>query len=205
MVVWLHVRVGMSRSIANTILQAIQLIISLTLHLVEAALLSSGISVTLSGIKLPRDVHTAYGLHCMEPDLIRTACCPECFTLFSRPIPWKCDWKASPRSRPCNTELWKVQNAKHGPKWIPKCLYTTQSFDSWLQVFLSRRDIENSLEESFYQRTNQPPAAWGADMNDIQDSPAWTDLHGFFQSPFHLVFGIYVDWFNPFTNWQLLD
>lgn len=37
-------------------------------------------------------------------------------------------------------------------------------------------------------------------MTDIQDSPAWSDLHGFLQSPYHLSFGIYVDWFNPFTN-----
>jgi hypothetical protein len=37
-------------------------------------------------------------------------------------------------------------------------------------------------------------------MNDIQDSPAWDDLQGFQQSPYHLLFGIYIDWFNPYTN-----
>ncbi|KAF8221547.1 hypothetical protein L208DRAFT_1032324, partial [Tricholoma matsutake] len=37
-------------------------------------------------------------------------------------------------------------------------------------------------------------------MNDIQDSPAWDDLQGFLQSPYHLIFGIYIDWFNPYTN-----
>jgi hypothetical protein len=36
-------------------------------------------------------------------------------------------------------------------------------------------------------------------MCDLQDSPAWQDLTGIFSTPHHLVFGIYVDWFNPFT------
>jgi hypothetical protein len=47
---------------------------------------------------------------------------------------------------------------------------------------------------------NHPPAAFGADMHDIQDSPAWQDLTGLFPTPYHLVFGIYIDWYNPFTN-----
>jgi len=25
-------------------------------------------------------------------------------------------------------------------------------------------------------------------------------LTGFFSTPYHLVFGIYIDWYNPFTN-----
>ena len=79
-------------------------------------------------------------------------------------------------------------------------MYTTQSFDSWLRFFLSRRIIVDSLQESFHRRTNHPPAAYGADMTDVQDSLAWRDLLGVFQSPFHLMFGIYIDWFNPLTN-----
>ncbi|KAF8229787.1 hypothetical protein L208DRAFT_1284806, partial [Tricholoma matsutake] len=35
---------------------------------------------------------------------------------------------------------------------------------------------------------------------NIQGSPAWNDILGFFQSPYHLLFGIYVDWYNPHTN-----
>ncbi|KAG9226079.1 hypothetical protein CCMSSC00406_0004990 [Pleurotus cornucopiae] len=37
-------------------------------------------------------------------------------------------------------------------------------------------------------------------MWDIYDSPAWESLRGFLLSPYHLVFGMYVDWLNPFTN-----
>jgi hypothetical protein len=200
LVAWLHIRAGVSRSVANLILQGIQVILTTTFTLVQVALLSSGVRIKLSEIELPRDVHTAYQLHCTEPKIIRTACCPKCYSLFPQPIPWCCQWKASPRSRRCNTELWKSQNTPKGPKWVPHCLFTTQSFDSWLQLFLSCRIIEDSLIETFQHHRNNPPAAFGAEMTDIQDSPAWGDLHGVLQTPYHLTFGIYVDWFNPFTN-----
>ena len=200
LVVWLYIRAGVSRSVANIILQSFQLIILTTFLLVETALLTSGINVKLSNIQIPKDVRTAYTHHFPEPDIIRTACCPSCFSLYSQPIPLKCQWKESPRSRPCNTELWKHQNTRKGPKLIPRRFYTTQSFDSWLQFFLSRQVIEDSLVQSYNRCMNHPQAAFGTDMHDVHDSPAWRDLTGFFSTPYHLVFGIYIDWYNPFTN-----
>ena len=117
--VWLHLRAGVSRSVANATLQAIHLIISTTLQLVEVALFSTGINVKLPNIRIPRDIRTAYTKQCPEPDIIRTACCPTCFSLYSTPIPYKCQWKESPRSRPCNTDLWKEKNTSKGPKMVP--------------------------------------------------------------------------------------
>ena len=200
LVVWLHLRACVSRSTANKVLKAIQFILSATLHLIELALFSAGFNVKFSDIDIPRDVRTTYRLHCIEPEIIRTACCPKCFSLIPRPIPWRCQWKASPRSQPCNTELWKVQNTQKGLKWVPRCLFSTQSFDSWLSFFLSRQVIEKALDETFRQQTNCPQAPFGADMCDIHDSPGWKDLFRFSQSPYRLIFGIYVDWFNPYTN-----
>lgn len=200
LVVWLHVKVGVSRSVANKLLQALQLILTTFLQLLEAALLSFGITMKLSDLKIPHDVRTAYQLHFTEPDIIRTACCPKCFSLIPRPIPWQCQWRASPRSRPCNAELWKTQNTRSGPKMVPRSLYTTQSFDSWLKTFLSRKIIEDGLKETFCQYINNPPTAFGGTMKDIHDSPAWKNLQAYLLSPYHLVFGIYVYWFNPFTN-----
>ena len=127
--VWLHV--------ANTILRAMALIISITMQLVEASLRSSGILVNLSNFDIPRDVRTAYSLQFLEPDIIQTACCPTCFSLYSQPILWKCQWKETRRARPCNTDLWKERNTPHGLKMIPRRLYTTLSIDSWLKYFLS--------------------------------------------------------------------
>ena len=65
--------------------------------------------------------------------------------------------------------------------------------------FLSCQIIEDALDESFQQRRNST-AALGGDMNDVHDSPAWRDLTGLFSTARHLVFGLYIDWFNPFTN-----
>ena len=142
------------------------------IQLIEITLCSSGVYVKLSGLELPRDVRTAYKQNFSEPDIIRTACCPSCFALYSAPVPLKCQWKESPRSRPCNTDLWKSQNTSKGPKLIPRRLYSTQSFDSWLRFFLSRQVIEEALDESFRKRTNNT-AAFGGDMHDVHDSPAW--------------------------------
>ena len=172
LVIWLHLRVGISRSAANTILQAIQFIISTMIQLIEVALSSRGIFIKLPKFKLPLDIHSAYGQNFPEPDIIRTACCPSCSALYSAPIPLKCQWKESPRSRACNTDLWKSQNTSRGPKLVPRRLYSTQSFDSWLHFFLSHQIIEDAIDESFRQRRNST-AALGGDMHDVHDSPAW--------------------------------
>jgi hypothetical protein len=37
-------------------------------------------------------------------------------------------------------------------------------------------------------------------MNDVHDSPTWSDLTGLFSTACYLVFGLYIDWFNSFTN-----
>ncbi len=101
---------------------------------------------------------------------------------------------------PCNTELWKKQNTQHGKKWVPQCLYTTQSFDAWLKFFLSRKVIEDSLKSTSSQRNNRAFAPFNSDMAECtrlscMEGYSWTE-----DSPYNLTFGIYIDWFNPFTN-----
>lgn len=81
---------------------------------------------------------------------------------------------------------------------IPRLLYCTQSFKSWVTWFLSRPAIENALEKTFLQPA---PTQFNA-MRSIQDSPAWQALRGFLRTPYDLVFAIYIDWLNPFTNKQ---
>ena len=201
--VWLHVKGGISRSRANIILQAVQLIVSAVISLLELSLLAAGITVNIPALKVPRDVRTAYRHYFSEPAIDRTVCCPKCFSIFLgnyADMPRKCTWRSSPRSRPCNTELWEKQNTQKGKKWVPRCLYTTQSFDDWLQFFLSRKSVEDSLCLTSTQRKARAFAPLGADMTDVQDSPAWKDLHGPEDSPYNLSFGMYIDWFNPYTN-----
>jgi len=37
-------------------------------------------------------------------------------------------------------------------------------------------------------------------IHDIHDSPAWNTFRPYLQSCYHLVFALYIDWFNPFSN-----
>ncbi|KIK53637.1 hypothetical protein GYMLUDRAFT_250223 [Collybiopsis luxurians FD-317 M1] len=38
-------------------------------------------------------------------------------------------------------------------------------------------------------------------MQDVYDSPAWQEhLRNYLHTPYHLVFAVYVDWFNPLGN-----
>lgn len=201
-VVWLHTHGHISCSVANKTLRAIQYFLSTLLLLIQVALVSFGFNVSLSTIHIPNDVHSAYQTFCPEPDFICTVCCPKCFSLF--PVtasgfgPSRCTWKESPRAKACNTELYEVKQQSNGLKKIPKMQYTTQSFKSWLKFFLSREIIETSLKNTFHN--NQNAVLFGGEMQDIHDSPGWQDLYRSATSPRDLQFGIYVDWFNLFTN-----
>ncbi|KAL1660029.1 hypothetical protein GGF50DRAFT_64061, partial [Schizophyllum commune] len=187
-VLWLHLKVGVSRDVANCVLRVIHCIVSATLLLVTTSLRSANIRVRFTPpLDIPRDVRTLYTREMLEPVIIRTACCPKCFYLYTGNLPYRCEQKESRRSRrTCNTELWAVRQTRHGPKWVPRRLYSVQCFDSWLRWFLSRETIDDALNAS-YQHT----------LNNV---PAWRDIHGQLRSPYHLVFSVYADWFNPFTN-----
>ncbi|KAF9043561.1 hypothetical protein BDZ89DRAFT_943643 [Hymenopellis radicata] len=197
LVIWFNLKAGISRDHANTLLRALQFIIATLLHTLSIALRTApGFNATIPTFHLPRDLRTAYNHDDLDPTIIRTICCPGCYSLMPKPVPWKCQWRESPRSRPCGETLWRLQRTPHGTKWVPKCCYNTQDFESWLQFFLGRREIEEQLEKVFMKDS----AGFGADMHDIHDSPAWKDLQDFLKDRYHLVFGFYIDWFNPYTN-----
>lgn len=186
----------MSREAANIILKAIHFILSTIFNFLQVALALNGIQIKLPEIQIPHDLRTAYHIHSSEPDIIRTSCCPKCYTIYTGTIPLHCSWRESPRARVCNTELWRLQNFGRTPRSVPKTLYNTQNFESWLHFFLSRRSIEDHLEGTFLRT----PASFGQEMHDLQDSPAWKDLQDFLSHRYHLVFGLYIDWFNPYAN-----
>jgi hypothetical protein len=74
-------------------------------------------------------------------------------------------------------------------------VFNTQEFDSWLEWFLSRKSIEDYLAKTF----QSTPAA-GEEMHDLQDSPQWKNLKSVGKDKYNLVFGVYIDWFNPRGN-----
>ncbi|KAL1742236.1 hypothetical protein HDZ31DRAFT_75655 [Schizophyllum fasciatum] len=179
-------------------------IVTTLLDLLSTALRTSGISVELPSVRIPRDVRTAArAVHGVEPEIDQTVCCPKCFYLHPRPVPWTCSWRESARSRPCGEHLWTERKTRHGPKWVPRRLYHTQNFDTWVPMFLSRKVITDSLVETqqYCAKRWAPGSNHDNWMRDVHDSPAWRELYGSsYPSPYNLVFGIYVDWFNQFTN-----
>lgn len=202
LVAWLSLYAGTSRETSNTVLKALHLIILTILELICAALTSMGLSnITVDPAKfdIPADIRTLYTRQQLEPDILRTICCPKCYKLYDgeQAIPLKCTWKRSSRARECGADLYVQRNTRMGPTQVPKTLFNTQSFQSWLISFLAQAEVGEALHETFAKQQYQLNTDR---MHDVQDSPAWQSLQGFLQSPYHLVFALYIDWFNPFTN-----
>lgn len=199
LVIWLHLRAGVSRATSNIILCSLKLIILTAFSLVSLAFrVAVGIELSLTAPEIPVDVRRALKLRQIEPELLRTICCPKCFWIYGNTAPEYCTWRESPRSHPCGAGLWETRQTGKGPIRVPKRLYTTQSFPDWLSFFLGCRIVEDALQKSFELFSNRHDL--DGEMRDVHDSPAWRRLHGQFSSPYNLVFGIYIDWFNPLTN-----
>lgn len=197
--IWLNLKAGVSRDTANSVLKALQFILSTTLGLLQIALLAHGIPLQLPKLQIPQDIRTAYSNYTREPEIVRTPCCPKCYTLYPSlaNMPDLCTAKVSKKSRiRCKAELWRTQRFGKEYKKVPKTTFNTQKFEPWLEWFLSRKTIEDSLEKAF-RRT---PAGPGEEMCDLQDSPRWKNLKSAGKDKYNLVFGVYIDWFNPRSN-----
>ncbi|KAJ4481008.1 hypothetical protein J3R30DRAFT_3865124, partial [Lentinula aciculospora] len=192
---WLILRAGVSCNTANTVLKALHLIIATALELLYAALQSSGFKIAKpsTNIVVPLDIHT--------PDIQRLFCCPTCFKVYpANTALKKCDYKRTARAHTCDTALWTYRSTKKGTIKIPRCLYTTTSFKSWLQSFLSRPSIDKCLHKTFSTKTQYPVLQ--ERMYNVQDSPFGNSIRPNLNSPYDLVFSVYVDWFNPLGNKQ---
>ncbi|KDR74787.1 hypothetical protein GALMADRAFT_70536, partial [Galerina marginata CBS 339.88] len=204
LVAWLSLRAGVSRDTANKTLKALAFILFVTLNLISSALSTiipgvQFVKIQEDMIDIPSDIRTVYSQNQLDPELKRIVCCPKCFTQYdsTSSIPRHCIYKKSKAARRCNTDLFKPKHSKNGPKLVPRSLFTTQTLHSWLLFFLSRAQIIDALNQTF--ASFHTPSLHHR-MRDIHDSPAWSSFRGYLKTPYHLVFALYVDWFNPFTN-----
>lgn len=200
---WLHLACGLSRASTSRLLNMLQFIVQVAMELgALIALLGPGESgsntLPQSGnpLRLPRDIRSAMTALAIEPDIVRSICCPKCFSKYNLDsLPQVCVWRETPRSRACGEKLWTTRSTRGGPRRVPRRLYATQNLESWLDFFLSRPGIEDAIDKS-YAHVRSPH-----NMRSIWDSPAWQSLEGHFSStPGNLTFSYYIDWFNPFTN-----
>lgn len=198
--IWVHLKAGVSRDNTNIILKSLQFILGTLLGLIQIALDTQlDRKIKLPEIHLPQDIRTVFSKHFPyeEPKLLRTPCCSKCHTLYDEAtMPDICPHQDSKNSNPCGNLLKRQQQLglKHKP--VPKTWFNTQDFRSWLEWFLSQREVEDNLATTF----DRAPAAAGSVMSSYHDSPAWADLKEFRTTKYHLVFAFYIDWFNPYTN-----
>ncbi|KAF9012297.1 hypothetical protein BDZ89DRAFT_1094884 [Hymenopellis radicata] len=199
---WLFLKKGASRTTCNTLLCALDFIISLMIQIFFDILRSFSLNFTSPILDIPHDIRTIFNWsRHLNVDISRTVCCSTCFTRYhdSDNIPTYCTWRASRRSQPCNEPLWKQhQTAAKGSKLVPRSFFNMQSFKAWLEFFLFRPEIEGYLEAAFQKNRNigDIPDI----MRDVDDSPIWKSFQDYFRTRYNLIFGIYIDWFNPYTN-----
>ncbi|KAJ7898166.1 hypothetical protein B0H14DRAFT_2332220, partial [Mycena olivaceomarginata] len=175
LVAWLHLVCGLSRDASHRVLKVLGFMIAI-------------VAASDSNYKIPQDVRTAVKHLSIEPVINRSICCPKCFRAYSfEELPEICLARATGASRRCNTPLWVERQTCAGPKIVPRRLYSTQDFHSWLEQFLSRPGIEDLLRKSHLHRPNPDM------MSSIWDSPAWQSLGTYTSLPNNLVFSIYID------------
>lgn len=153
----------------------------------------------------------------VEPDIIRYASCSQCCAVYppnpnnpDQSYPFRCTL-AEPGTSPCGSPIAekKIKRPKRKGEeardvFKPIRNYAYRSFTSWLADMFSRSDFETSVVSS-WDRCPSSDGSWG----DIMQSPAIRTFLGPDKRTLysvqksgevHLVFSLFMDWFNPFSN-----
>ena len=196
--VWLHLTCGLSRANADRLMKAIHLLVSLAINFAHLLVKIQHPNVALQTLQtplIPHDVRTAITILSLDPNIIRSICCPKCYSKYSLShLPEICGRRETAHSQPCGAEVWTTRSTRSGPRRVPCRLYSTQNFNSWLEFFLSRLGIEDLIDKSYNH--NPSPNI----MHTIWDSPSWRSLGLFTTTHGNLTFAYFINWFNPLLN-----
>ncbi len=166
---------------------------------------------------LPSDVKTAMKWLGLDPDIIRYACCRNCFATYAPdpsrpddPYPHTCTFHETDKPV-CGAPL--VYKQDHAPThkngeirttFEPFLVFPYRAVEAWLRDMLGRLELLRTMRAAW----DAPPAGrW----SDIFHAPALRNFLGpdgktpFSKQPngsVHLVFSLFIDWFNPFGNKQ---
>ncbi|KNZ60832.1 hypothetical protein VP01_1494g2 [Puccinia sorghi] len=169
---------------------------------------------------IPKDTRTILK-RSLNVKLEMLACCPSCYKLYHLPnFPSECNYRETPRSRPCGTQLFTMKNlfagGSHQGKFRPQtfrlkvgqapiihrpiCSFVTQKLGPWLKWFLNIPRVESAIEDWREEVLNSPDTV----TVDIQQGSAWKTLswnhNGQASNQLDLVFSLFIDWFNPQGN-----
>ncbi|PIL26911.1 hypothetical protein GSI_10049 [Ganoderma sinense ZZ0214-1] len=164
---------------------------------------------------VPGDTRTVLTSLGLEPDIIRYACCPQCFATYlpdpdkpDDPYPRSCTFQET--NKPiCGAEL--VYEQEHAPTHKggkvkttlePLQVYPYRTVESYLTDLLSRPGYVKMMKTAWTRSSNPK---W----RDLFDAPGLRNFLGpDGRTPFseqsdgcvHIVFSLFIDWFNPFGN-----
>lgn len=163
---------------------------------------------------IPRDVRSVLALLNIEPDYTLYACCPSCSATYrpdpkspKDPYPHHCTHRDTPDREPCGSVLVTERTTKSLSEadWIPVKSFAYQSLHAWIGQLLSRPGLEDTVIDAWKEAGGHESSRW----KDIWDAPAIRTFLGpdnktlFSVQPHgsvHLVFSLFIDWFNPFGN-----
>ncbi|KAL7279724.1 hypothetical protein ACG7TL_006131 [Trametes sanguinea] len=226
MVCALHSLAHVARPYANLVLATIKVVIW------GAIMACGGSSTLMvhqqSLLKLiPSDVRTAIDLLGLEPDLTVYAACPRCFSTYA-PKSHSRDSRSSYPARcthvetsnpPCDEPLLEGKDcceARHKRKrgeagapteGSPRTPFVYHSLSAWIAEMLSRLGLADLMAKGWEGSGSAPSGVW----SDIMDAPTLRDFagpdgHTLFSvqinGSVHLVFSLFIDWFNPYGNKQ---
>lgn len=166
---------------------------------------------------IPRTMDTVMDTLKLKPNIIRYACCPKCYSTYA-PNPSKtkdkypsiCTFRETDKPE-CGEKL--VEKVEHVPThktgqvqttYEPLLIFPFLQIASWLGDILQRPGLKATMTQA-WSRTRPRDTPW----LDIFDAEALRGFLGpdgktlFSEQPdgsLHLVFSLFVDWFNPYGN-----
>lgn len=215
-VAMLHTLSAVSFPQAEFLLATLKVVIFGTLTLSKA---SSALSPKETGVlqEVPLDMRTVFTKLQLEPGIVEYAVCRDCFAIYPP------DPKSPDDPYPCFCTYSETDKASCGKALVQeKCLapskkgggtrivfepfrsYPFRSMKTWLAELFMRQEIEQSLEKSW--ETSASGTHTCADVMDASCIRQFIGPDG--QTLFsvqehgavHLVFSLFVDWFNPHGN-----
>lgn len=165
-------------------------------------------------VKDPRCLSAQFGLDAVTRQFVL---CTKCYCLYPyepgaspdspvHPVNLHCTYRDTPGSAVCGNSLWRQQKINNEVcRWLPRRKYYHQVLKSWFGRLLSRKGMEDMIDDRCPQDPSLHPDAV---VDDIWSSDVFRglkDSHGrpFFPAPEgvgRLVFSLAVDGFNPFYN-----
>ena len=215
-------------AVCHTLAEASQIDVTFLMAGIKAILsgallwgnISSGLPHSLTDVQsellktLPYDIRAVLKRLDLEPEIIRYAVCPKCRAIYAPdpdnendPYPRRCTFRETDKGV-CGETLVVRRELREGKrvrvKYDPIRFFPYRSMHSWLAELFQRPELA-ALARGAWKAAVPPGTPW----KDIWDAPLLRNFLGpdgrtrFSVQPegcAHLVFSLFIDWFNPYGN-----